>query len=123
MANHTELAWAAGFIDGEGCFSILKGVKYSYFRLTVAQVDRRPLDRLAKIFELGNVKGPYQRSGVRIIQYRAPIFNWTLTGTSAKKIYNLVQPYLSEPKQEQAQRCFIILEIKEGQLKDQGRLH
>jgi hypothetical protein len=46
----TDYAWAAGFIDGEGCFSIQ--LKDGYYRamLTITQVDPRPLHKLQHIF-------------------------------------------------------------------------
>lgn len=40
----TEAAWAAGFIDGEGCFTGTESQQ-----LTVVQADREPLERLQRI--------------------------------------------------------------------------
>lgn len=112
MSTKIELAWAAGFIDGDGCFSILKGPKYWYFRLTVGQADPRPLQRLTIATSLGKVKGPYNRSLGRVVQSNTSAYNWTLTGQPALQAYSLVKPYLSEPKKEQAESCLVRLDMK-----------
>jgi hypothetical protein len=39
--NREELAWAAGFFDGEGCFSFAD--KAGYASVSIVQVDRKPL--------------------------------------------------------------------------------
>lgn len=44
-----DLAWAAGFLEGEGCFS-----NYGSPIVTAAQVQREPLDRLSFMFG-GNI--------------------------------------------------------------------
>lgn len=104
MTRETDLAWAAGFIDGDGCFSV---IQQCYFRVTVTQVDKRPLLRLAKIFGVGQVKGPYARSINRPVKSNTSRYNWTVTGLQALRIYKLVEPYLSEPKLEQAFQCIV----------------
>ncbi len=57
-----DLYWAAGFIEGEGCFN---GVKIrggpSQPRITAPQVDREPLARLQSILG-GAIHGPYKKS-------------------------------------------------------------
>lgn len=55
--NTHELAWAAGFFDGEGCVSTDQGKP----KLTIQQNDPRVLERFKKaVGELGKVYGPYQ---------------------------------------------------------------
>ena len=65
--NREELAWAAGFFDGEGCAylallnyeSIYAGHRtYAKPTLTAAQVDRRVLDRFQRALGMGRVTGP-----------------------------------------------------------------
>lgn len=56
--NREELAWAAGFFDGEGCFGIDKRFSAPYVR--VSQKDRRALDRFVEVTGLGRV---YFRNG------------------------------------------------------------
>lgn len=49
-----ELAWAAGFIDGEGCFTLIKqkdmADEYRRPHVTAVQVRREPIDKLAEMF-------------------------------------------------------------------------
>ena len=68
-----ELAWAAGFFDGEGCvrWRTCKETRnnrtreYGSFSLQIAQVHREPLDRFAAAVGAGKVYGPYQPKGTR----------------------------------------------------------
>jgi hypothetical protein len=54
-----EYAWAAGFLDGEGCFSLTKKKgTHPLFRsplISVAQVHREPLDVLVTVMDGGKV--------------------------------------------------------------------
>ena len=98
----SELAWAAGFFDGEG--SILlgnhykKGVQYRYLRANVQQNDRRPLDRFVAAVGAGKVNGPYAGNRVN------PIHNWNVNSAVALGVIGRLWPYLSAPKREQALR-------------------
>jgi hypothetical protein len=56
--DREELAWAAGFFDGEGCFSFTKKAGYAVAR--IGQVERAPLERFQKaVGGLGTIYGPY----------------------------------------------------------------
>jgi hypothetical protein len=60
MYAETDLAWAAGFIDGEGCIRITAGDRGGMnVGLTITQKSRIPLDHFVSIFG-GNVQ---QRTG------------------------------------------------------------
>ena len=51
--SREELAWAAGFVEGEGSFSCgnpSSGKSHGYLRIDVSQVDRVPLERLQAMF-------------------------------------------------------------------------
>lgn len=58
--NTHELAWAAGLLEGEGCWYVTpKGNSRSgYPRITYSQVHRYVLDRLRAATNLGKVYGP-----------------------------------------------------------------
>ncbi len=45
MVTILDLAWAAGFLEGEGSFGYYGGP-----RVTAGQVEREPIDRLIRIF-------------------------------------------------------------------------
>jgi hypothetical protein len=56
--DREELSWAAGFFDGEGCFSFTDGAGYA--SVAVGQVQREPLERfMAAVGGLGKIYGPY----------------------------------------------------------------
>jgi hypothetical protein len=92
-----ELAWAAGFFDGEGTFSAPRrqDKKYCYLTLSVAQKDPRPLHRFVRAIGAANVTGP-NKEGMHHAQ---------LTSTKAVLAAALLEPYLSEPKREQLTRA------------------
>lgn len=113
----TELAWAAGFFDGEGSIYVhhIKrhkgGTTGRYYAITsveisVAQSDKRPLNRFLNIINIGRIAGPYQP------KYRnaKPYWYWKTAGRpSVHAVLSLLWPYLSEPKKEQARRCWVTL--------------
>jgi hypothetical protein len=56
--DREDLAWAAGFFDGEGCFSFTD--RTGYATVAVGQVEREPLERFkAAVDGLGKIYGPY----------------------------------------------------------------
>lgn len=89
-----ELAWAAGFFDGEGCASVHQG---KYLRMNVSQSDPRPLRRFAIVAGVGAVNGPYEQGG----HGNKARYEWTVCGKKAEVVADMLLPFLSEPKQEQ----------------------
>jgi hypothetical protein len=57
LPDREELAWAAGFFDGEGCFSYSERARYGV--ATIGQTDIRALERFRGAVGLGNIYGPY----------------------------------------------------------------
>lgn len=84
-----DVAWAAGFFEGEGHINVqIRGGK-SYIAAVVSQVYREPLDKLEKVFG-GKVRGPYgPYSG-----NRRPHYQWSAYGSSALNFLNDIMPYL-----------------------------
>lgn len=99
MTVETELAWAAGFVDGEGCFHTGSAVHKGGIRLQVSQADLRPLKRLKVIAGLGYINGPYGPYGVS----KKPIWYFKLNVADTKLFLPRIWPYMSEPKKEQVQ--------------------
>ena len=93
-----ELAWAAGFFDGEGHTGRgTHGGRRPIIAIT--QVDRRPLDRFAEAVGVGKVYGPY----LRVKGNRQPVFLFqTSTFQSTQAVVAKLWTFLSRPKQEQA---------------------
>ena len=46
MLSDRDIAWAAGFLEGEGCFALNRKTCC----ITAAQVQREPLERLLRLF-------------------------------------------------------------------------
>lgn len=89
--SDTEIAWAAGFFDGEGCTAQhTKG----YIRIYISQKGRECLDRFREsVGGLGNVYGPDKRGiYAYAVSRRETVF----------AVLNILWPYLSTPKREQA---------------------
>jgi len=55
--DREELAWAAGFFDGEGCFSF--SVASNYVCVSISQTELEPLERFTRAVGVGWVLGPY----------------------------------------------------------------
>ena len=88
----TEYAWAAGFIDGEGCFHLTNRRKY--LRLTVGQVRPEPLYRLKEVLG-GSISGPRDNGRGQ------PTYTYRLCSRELGEQIDNIWPYLSRPKREQ----------------------
>lgn len=109
-----ELAWAAGFFDGEGTTHGRvrterpgKNGDTTTLHMKVAQVCREPLDRFHHAVRgLGKIYGPYNTRvlyGPTGKQYRCqPIWEWRISNwRDAQAAYTLLWKYLSPPKRAQ----------------------
>ena len=105
--NETDLAWAAGFVDGEGSIATpvrtrVRNRRDYSLALYVGQVDPRPLLRLRSYF--GGEVRPRTSWGTG-----RPIFMWRISGTKAETALRALLPYLMV-KAEQAR---LALELRE----------
>lgn len=94
----TELAWAAGFFDGEGC--VTYRAQTGQLCLSIPQVDRRVLDRWIEAVGVGMVRGPYKMGAGRPgwqDQYVISITNFKGTKLTLERLW----PWLGEVKREQ----------------------
>ena len=99
---NAELAWAAGFIDGEGTFGLQnKDRKNPTLYLSAGQVDREVLDRLQAALECGKVYGPYKPHS----KMQQPYFYFKVTGAGARASADKLWPFLSSIKRAQYRRC------------------
>jgi hypothetical protein len=98
-----DLAWAAGFLDGEGSFSLLApktphgGVSP---KLQAAQVDRELLDRLRRMFGGAIYLRRYNPPRPRIHDCHL----WALNGKPAIGVMLTLYPMLSLKRRLQIQR-------------------
>ncbi len=96
----TELAWAAGFFDGEGSARMDRRGKTPSARVSIGHVDRRPLDRFLCIVSAGSVTGPYHHNTKKNPNWSA-YHSYQVYGKSAHNVMAMLWPFLSEPKREQ----------------------
>jgi hypothetical protein len=89
----TDIAWAAGIYEGEGCITD-RGTG-----IQVSQRDRWLLDRLRSLFG-GTVGGPYSQTDPTTSN-RKPIHRWILHGVRAQAFIVEIWPYLSPRRQKQ----------------------
>lgn len=99
MVRPTDLAWAAGFFDGEGCVGINRlsknGYTYYSFRLKVAQADKATLDHFAEVVGVPEKVVKSVRSRVyKGSKIQEVYWTWEVTGVLAKHVGQLLLPYL-----------------------------
>lgn len=102
MTTDTNIAYAAGIIDGEGNISVLRRIRpklsrlYHYLlQVQVSQSESPILDWLAKTFG-GKVNKYHQYAGS--LKPTSSIYHWRLCGDKAKSFIVLVEPYLIRNK-------------------------
>jgi hypothetical protein len=124
-AHERELAWAAGFFDGEGCTSLAvcrrDGKIISYkAHVCIAQVQAEPLIRFRNAVNIGKVYGPYKKeSPNQQPQYRYSI--QSKDGT--KEVIRQLRPYLCSIKIAQAERVFSIVDSQSNMLNSKFKTH
>lgn len=101
--SQTDFAWAAGFLDGEGCLLLDKHKNnnktesfYSYYpRIAVTQIYTKPLDKLSRMFQ-GNVILSRSANGNNRTLYR-----WDISGSQrCKYVLTNTLPYLLVKKDQ-----------------------
>lgn len=100
----TDIAWAAGFIDGEGCLTLVKKRNGLQVVLNVSQVELAPLYKLKDLFG-----GSIQKHGKETDKWRAA-YMWVITGINAASVIKLIRPYLLV-KNKQADILMIYQEL------------
>jgi len=95
----TQMAYLAGFFDGEGCVTIrvdktrFGGRGHNYLCTTVSNTDREVLDHFRNVFGGGSCN---------LVQFYTPIgtlvHQWTVTGDRAYLILRAMYPYLRVKK-------------------------
>jgi hypothetical protein len=117
MIDRQELAWAAGFFDGEGhvclhrCTPNGRGRAEGYVSLevTISQIDPRVLYRFAEAVGHGRILGPYGYSKKTQANWR-PFWVYKAYGAKARAAMQGISPWLSAVKAEQWGNCLLELE-------------
>jgi hypothetical protein len=93
-----NIAWAAGFFDGEGSTSVLKTKrdKYSYIRMSITQKDRAVLDKFQSIVGVGKIYKHNTRN----------TFSWDCyKQEEVFQVLDMLWPFLSDIKRTQAENA------------------
>lgn len=93
----TNLAWAAGFLDGEGCLSFSRAKNSPHYcgYVSISQTEKAPLQFLMDAF------GGSMRQ-VKMNGNRKDYWHWVLASRKAERFLRLVSPYL-RVKRERAE--------------------
>lgn len=98
-STETDLAWAAGFVDGEGCISIDRRIRKGYvghrLRVVASNTHQSALRRLQQLFG-GLVYQARQKDG----RHQA-IWHWSIPGVAAGASLQKMLTYM-DVKREQA---------------------
>ena len=103
--NREDLAWAAGFLEGEGTFycNIQKPKKEGWkaqaaISIRAVQVEKEPLERLANIFPFGKMYGPYMGKS-----NKQPHYQWAVHSfEGGQALIAAIWPWLSTKRKTQA---------------------
>lgn len=95
-----DRAWAAGFFDGEGCFSL--ATRGNRAVATISQNDREVLDRFRAVVGCGAIYGPHMGNP---LTHQHPFFSWRV-GSRADfdRVVEALWPWLGSVKRRAALR-------------------
>lgn len=106
MVNLKDIYWAAGFIEGEGCFSY----HAICAKVSAVQVQREPLNRIQKIF--GGRLGVIRRSK------KHPNFQdqgyWAIHGKKAIGVMMTIFEIMSPNRKEQIKKVLEKWRLQRG---------
>ena len=106
FSNREELAWVAGFFDGEGCCTFKtngnkNGYERKYAIITVSQVDPEVLEKCRRITGLGQVGGQYKPKQPNC----QPSYRWRIQKfEEVQACIAMIWEWLGTKKREQAKR-------------------
>jgi hypothetical protein len=105
MGCREEMAWAAGFVDGEGSFFLCleKRTSPRYPTFSLTQIDPQVLQRFAAAVGFGTVLGPYgpYSHGPKA----RPLYYYNVGGfQKTQAVMAMLWAWLGPVKREQAKR-------------------
>ena len=99
-----NLAYTAGFLDGEGCFYSMPN-KYCKVIVTATNSCKRTIEWLHETYGGNIFKEPKRKS------HHKQLYRWTVVGNVASRLCQKISPYLKE-KAEQALLIITIQQTK-----------
>lgn len=114
--QHITLEYIAGFVDGEGTFTIsIGGYKHFHPRFSLSNTNLDVIKEIQKYFSMGlRIHSFYMNDNKRKVCYQLQSQNID----QVKTIARLLEPHLRQ-KKEQAQ---IIMKYPRGKCKNNGRI-
>src|SRR5215469_9258994 len=91
-----DIAWAAGFLEGEGCFAVAK----TCVRVSACQVQREPLNKLASLFG-GNINLKLRNS---INPSHKDIYIWYLPSRGSVEVAMTVYAFMSSKRRYEIEK-------------------
>ena len=88
--NGEELAYVAGFFDGEGCIFVSKGTKNQYFLcVSITNTNQPIMESIKKIMNLGEVSMSHDKR-----KRSSALFRIQFYCNEAKAFLEKIHPYL-----------------------------
>ena len=113
--NSLEIAWAAGFFEGEGCISRHSKTN-NRWALQMASTDKDVIEKFVNIVGIGKLYGPYQqRQRTKDGSLVKPLWRWSCADkASILKFANTIGPFLGERRTSALQKALADLENVKG---------
>ena len=101
MITETDVAWAAGFFEGEGCIKAQKNGRFEV--LSLNNTDKDVIERFVNIVNYGNLCGPYTTK--KKPTYK-PYWSWAVgKKAEVKRILEMFLPYLGKRRKQRAEQA------------------
>lgn len=92
-SKREQYIWAAGLIEGEGCFTLHTNQPYLLLDMT----DEDVIKELKEVFPFGNVRGPYYHKNK---EHNKPRYRFDAYGKKAYAVAVMVFPFLKSRRQQ-----------------------
>lgn len=109
IPSETEIAWAAGIFEGEGCFSVSRRHTRVYLKLAIRMTDEDVIAKWAKLFDLS------YRPSSRAKAHWKDIYTVEAVGSNALHVAAILEPHLG------LRRTARLAEIREMNLRTKPR--
>ncbi len=106
--GRVELAYAAGFIDGEGCFDACRVGRSHVPRLQVGQAHLEVIQRMQRLFGGSIYRAPRRAS------HHQALYVWRLQGSALARLLEGIEPYLIVKKHQAAATLWLLSRRHQG---------